>query len=120
MLTSQRTTTRKIQKPTYNRHPLQIMDSKRDVLIEMARKLKRENPDFSADELRKALVETMQKGQKYRGTGCVAHPYPISQFILLWRIVSGVKKRQKERNGPLIDDVIAEVKAEWERGKVIN
>jgi hypothetical protein len=92
------------------------MASERKVLMEMARKLKRENPDFSADKLRKALVETMQKGQKNTGTGCVAHPYPISLFILLWRIVSGVKIRQQESAGSLIDDVIAEVMSEF--GKI--
>jgi len=91
------------------------MDSKRDVLIEMARKLKRENPDFSADKLKKALVETMQKGQKNTGTGSVMHSYPISLFILLRRIVSGVKKRQQESAGSLIDDVIAEVMSEFRK-----
>jgi hypothetical protein len=67
----------------------------------------------------------IKRGKTVKSEGIIMDPWeslPFPYFLVasIWRITFGVKKRRDKKDAPFIDHVVAEVKAEWERGKVIN
>jgi hypothetical protein len=70
-------------------------------------------------------AKRIKRGKTVKSEGIVmdpwrALPFPYSLAASIWRITFGVKKRCDKKDAPIIDHVVAEVKSEWERGKVIN